>query len=191
MSDKKLKRAADPDVRDSKHPFGQLQRHATRNEVVNAASAIGKQVYDQIAEEHEQAIAGIYTDFDEAMTKLYDEFNQYREVSARQIRSLQQNSMSFQIVRALRTDFFRAKTRVQLLAALAYGYLIELGILPVPKPVAETLEDLAAEAERVAADSGVDLGTIEEVEKLHAMMNERAKVNDAAIGVDDAAPAQG
>lgn len=86
----------DAQAKAGKHPFGQMNRFATRNETVNAATAIGRQVYDQIAEEHNKAIGEFYT-----------EFEQYREVSARRIRELERRSISFQIRKSLRTDLGR------------------------------------------------------------------------------------
>lgn len=78
------------------HPFSKMNRNATRMEVVNAAANIGKEVYDQIAEEHNKA-----------MKSLYDEFAQFREVAARRIRELERWNILFQIQKSLRIDLKR------------------------------------------------------------------------------------
>lgn len=127
------------------HPFSKLNRAASRNEVVNASMNAARAVYDQIAEEHNKAIGS-----------LYDEFAQYREVSARRIRQIERWSISYQIQRALSTDIKRFRKWLAL--------QVEFWRSSFRRTSTTELERLAREAARVAGDVAPEL--IDQVELL-------------------------
>lgn len=138
------------------HPFSQMNRNATRGEAVAAATNVGKSVYDQISEEHNAA-----------MTSLYNEFAQFREVAARRIRQLEKLSWSFIINRALRADYGRAVKWILLQVATVRGWLSVLRNTG-------SVSRLASEAARIHEDAGVLPELVNQVELLAMIRSGKA-----------------